>query len=329
MIWLCAFSYGMASVIDRMDLRLSRGFDNLPGESWTIYWLFVVIGGMVGGVAYYYIGMWWYGLRLKWAGVDSASPKFVRGVYLFSVQVLAVPWIVAAGVDTVVHKTPLAAIHSESTWIGMLLLIFPFWAVGVSYVGVRTFFRARKGPAIFWFLVLPGFYYALIFILALTFSFFTPLSLPADVDNPKQHTSNTLSFSYPGNWWIDEKDPEFSPEFNVGVQAVQDAYILITYYGSPYSLSEEIQGTLDLLKLSFEDMDDISSFSDWGKFRGEGRIYEGYLQKRLYVIRIFISAVAENEYIEIREIYEKGVEEKVLPGLEIISSSLQIKPIDE
>ena len=76
--------YGMALTMERIDKVYFRavmresGQTTLPdqgwlywgqyvGESWFYYWAMVFIfGGIVGGVIVWWVGGWWYKLRLKW-----------------------------------------------------------------------------------------------------------------------------------------------------------------------------------------------------------------------------------------------------------------------
>jgi hypothetical protein len=159
---LCAWIYGMVGAIDRMDSRALAGKALPFGESWIAYWIAVTVVGVFGGLFYFFIGGWWYRMRPGYSGVIDPDKGLARRVYLFASQILAVPVVLMTALETSNYSSPLEAAASPGSPWHSIFLIFPFWSVWSSYIGVRTAFPVKyKGPdgAKLWFLILPCVFY--------------------------------------------------------------------------------------------------------------------------------------------------------------------------
>lgn len=184
--WLVAILLvGMSGTIGRIDQNLVRedlgearpgweSFGPMLTGSWTSYWAFVLIVGALGAVFIWYVGGWWYNLRVRWSGAEQFDRRDGRLVYTFAGLVAAIPAIAYALVATAVFPDYQAAWESEELW-SVPLLAFPFWAVVVSYRGVRATFPVRPGRARIWFLVLPLVAYIFVFgLIGVLYTLFDP-----------------------------------------------------------------------------------------------------------------------------------------------------------
>jgi hypothetical protein len=170
---LAAVLVGISGAIGRIDQRLiaaeldgggggSGILESIMMESWTAYWLGVVVAGAVGAVVIWFLGGWWYNVRLRWSGADDHDRRQGRLVYTLSGLVSAIPSLAYSLGTTLVFPDYRAAWESEELW-STALVVFPFWAAFVSYRGVRSRFPVRPGGARFWFLIMPVLAYAIIF----------------------------------------------------------------------------------------------------------------------------------------------------------------------
>jgi hypothetical protein len=140
-------------------------------NSWTGFWLFAIVMGALGGALAWFVGGWWYHVRIRWSGLPGANRTEARRVYIFASLVAAVPIVVYSLVVTVLYPDYAAAWYDDELWSG-ILLVFPFWSVVVSYRGVRVRFPIRAGPARVWFAILPAlFYLIMIGVVGLVYSF--------------------------------------------------------------------------------------------------------------------------------------------------------------
>ena len=129
----------------------------------------LLLYGILFGAMSYCLGGWWYDVRVGWAGGkrDRESSRFL---YLYAAFIPGILQVMAMLGNTLEDKRP----HPhELEGIGLMLvfgtLMFAtFYAVYVSYRGVRTVMNAPRWGARLWFLILPGLAYSLIFMAAIS-----------------------------------------------------------------------------------------------------------------------------------------------------------------
>jgi hypothetical protein len=170
--WLfAAWVSGISSGIDRVDQRMMRSeVANGPSgsdmafilDSWFGFWSFVLPLGGLWALWSWWIGGWWYGVRLRWSGAADPDPRQARLVYTFAGFVFCMPAIVYTIVETAAYPSYRAAWSSDSMW-SLAILVFLFWSVVVSWRGVIATFPVRRWRAACWFLVLPVCFYILLF----------------------------------------------------------------------------------------------------------------------------------------------------------------------
>jgi hypothetical protein len=157
---------GMASTLDRIERTMIRvdlgaarpGADALGGailESWLPLWTLVTLVGAISGLVLWFVGGWWYRVRLGWAGARNPDPGRARHVYIYASFVYAAPMILLLAVQTTLFANYVEAWNAESLWI-TAFLVLPFWSVLVSYRGARTLFDLDPGRARLWFAALPA-----------------------------------------------------------------------------------------------------------------------------------------------------------------------------
>lgn len=184
---LVTWCFGIANAIDRIDQESLRaefgrprpGWESMGPylyESWGSYWVAVLAYGMLAGVMLWYLGGWWYALRLRWSGAVDPDKKLARLLYVYSSFIMTGPTVVYALIQTLRHENYLAA-YSSDDMLALIFLVFPFWSIACSYIGVRTLFDVKKGKALTWFAVLPTIVYLLAFgVFAALFAFLQPAS---------------------------------------------------------------------------------------------------------------------------------------------------------
>jgi hypothetical protein len=163
---------GISGAMDRIDKQLlkasagnSAALETFMGkivDSWTAFWIFVMLMGAVSGYFLWLFGGWWYNTRLKICGVVNHDKKNGRIVYIYTSFVYALPCVLTSIIQTFLYANYRDAYNSDSL-LTMLLLVFPFWAVINSYKAVNTVFETKKGKAKLWFLILPIIVYILVF----------------------------------------------------------------------------------------------------------------------------------------------------------------------
>lgn len=160
--------WGLASAIDRVDqqmLKADLGTATLQNPvvdmiaaGWVPFWLYTLGVGAFTAAMLWYLGGWWYKVRVRWAGDPDADAHMARLVYVYSSFVLAAPSVLLVVAWTLLYPSYAAAWADESVWPA-LLVVFPFWSCWASYRGVTAVFDVSGFRPVLWFLLLPGVIY--------------------------------------------------------------------------------------------------------------------------------------------------------------------------
>jgi hypothetical protein len=175
--YTAAFVVGMMTVIDRIDRAVAQEaiFDTpakpamnsgFLTESWLYFWTIVVLGGMISGLIYWFLGGWWYRKRLEFAGAEKVDPNVARSINVWQLLVMSLPAVLFTMFDTIAYRSYLAA-YVESSQIGLVLAIFPFLSIWVSYTAATTAYSLKRWPGLAWFVLLPGILYVVLYLLVL------------------------------------------------------------------------------------------------------------------------------------------------------------------
>jgi hypothetical protein len=170
-----AWCYGASETLGRIDQALLRqdvgasspvrgvlGLD--IAASWSAFWVFLAVSGAFSAVVIWWLGGWWYAIRLRWSGSVQPDRRMARLVLVYSGFVIALPSIVACLLYTASFPSYGAAFASAD-FGPLVLVVFPFWSVLTSYSGVRAVFGLEGRAVRLWFLILPMCVYALSYVM--------------------------------------------------------------------------------------------------------------------------------------------------------------------
>jgi hypothetical protein len=321
--WMC----GVSNAIDRLDIRILQRSDmyEWAANSWLAYWAAAILGGAISGALYYAIGGWWYRLRLKWSGADEPDKLLARKVYMFASLVVVLPVVLVTLIDTATFDTPRAASDDEGGSWRLILVVFLFWSCWTSYAGARATYGLRRGLALLWLAILPGVFYVI--FLATVFAAMIAMALgPADVNSPVEYENPTMSFSYPGNWFIDTSDPNNDPNSYLMIEAMQDAIVILQVYESARTPEAELEATVDVYDEMIDNFKVIGEFGAWGLHSGVGREYRGTIDGAPYEFRALVHVANDGRYVEVLEFFATADETSVEPGFNLIRRTFQLKP---
>ena len=316
--WSLAFAVGL----DNLELRYVLN-PNTPGaqESWSYLFGYLAGAALFQALILYGLAGWWYGVRIRWSRPRTFDGSLARKVYGSSALTFVLPYLLCVGVAAAIYDRPADYFESES-WVWLLILLFPLWAIYTSYRGVMTIFRPRFLRALMWFFVLPLGIQGTCFSVATGLGAWVALFPQAQTASPSSFSSRTLDFDYPGNWTIDQADPDYDPQTYIVVEPPQDAIMKIQYYESWEDPEWEIDATVDSLRRGFTGLRDTGTFKMWGRTRGEGRELSGVTQGEEYTLRIFVGSVARGLMLEVLEVSRPSDHGRVGPGFALIRRTL-------
>lgn len=155
--------FGLAKTIDRTETTLmlrdsvGRSVESMPYLStWPRFWGMLLLQGTVSAAIMWAIGGWWFKVRVRLSGHAAPDATAARRVYGWANVVWALPVLVATILDSFRHADPSSAMRSASPedWSLLAASFLSFW---IAYRGVRSVFPStRTGPALLWFVLLPG-----------------------------------------------------------------------------------------------------------------------------------------------------------------------------
>jgi hypothetical protein len=166
---LVGWAYGISHAMERLDTQLLRAELGHPppgwkylgpfvAESWLGFWTWVLIAGVLSAFFLWWIGGWWYQVRLRWSGAPAPDKRRARLLFIYSSFVFAGPAIVAALIGTLTfpdYAVASTAAERPPLVLLLVLFVFPFWSVATSYVGVKALFAVARRKAVVWFVALP------------------------------------------------------------------------------------------------------------------------------------------------------------------------------
>jgi hypothetical protein len=332
---LAFWIYGIAAAIDRIDTELLKADLNSSrlspllalGDEWAFYWIYCLLGGLVGGVFFYALGGWWYKKRLLWSGAEDPDSDTARRVYVYASQLYAIPMIAYTVLETIWFESPLAAYESNE-FSGLSLLMMLFWSVFVSYRGATTVFDLRKARARLWFLILPSAVYSMALI-AVFSAFFLRESGPPQITDPREIETSSYSLSYPGNWSLDTADEDHDLNYDIEIgPAFDDALVNILMFD--YEIDPEYLAKQTIA--NWEDayiVSDTTTLYSWGEHTGYGVAGTLIIESAPYRALAFsaLRPVPDSLYgsvvsgILVLELAEDDASERLQPGFDLIRDS--------
>ena len=157
---------GITAQVDRVDTEIMRHnagqervlwglMEALVSGPWPALWAWLAGVGVVTGLVHYFVGGWWYRLRLRFAGAPKETGwELPRHLYLYSTMIVALPQLVITLILMLMYPSYIAAYNSDET-LSVSVIFFLFYSVAISYVGVRVNYELSAWKVRLWFLALP------------------------------------------------------------------------------------------------------------------------------------------------------------------------------
>lgn len=145
--------------------------DNLTGSlqdytSWGEIWVIVILTGIFSGALGYYIGGWFYNLRVGWSK-GKRDINMSRNINLFTSLPISLTSILMLLLNQMVYgEDYLNYYYSDASTVDVVFF-FVFvaaiiYTIRLSYKAVRETMHVEKKRAIGWFIVAPAILYTFI-----------------------------------------------------------------------------------------------------------------------------------------------------------------------
>ncbi len=160
---LAIWVLGIGNAIDRLT--------SSDSSSWGEVWAIAIFGGILTGALAYYIGGWFYHVRVGWSkGTGSIDTS--RNIYTFSSLPIAVVAIGSLIFNQMAYGSDyFDNYYSDASSVDVIFALLSLAAIGysiyISYRAVRNVMGVQKGRGIWWFVVAPAIFYVLIFASAM------------------------------------------------------------------------------------------------------------------------------------------------------------------
>lgn len=155
-IFLVIWLVGMNTSLGRVESKLGTSNFLIDGiaHSWGWLWVYLAVAGAISGFFGWYIGGWWYGLRLEWAGARDPDPESSRELWAFVSLTYSLPGLLLL-LYGLIRYDSYADWHAGAGILDLIPLIALFWSPIVSHSAATTRFDLDPGKARLWFLILP------------------------------------------------------------------------------------------------------------------------------------------------------------------------------
>lgn len=311
---VCAYIFGAAWYLMYFMSPQRRAEIPTQAEAGYVFG-YTLVGAVVAGALWYFLMGSWYALRVRLCSPQGMSWKLSRRAFIFSELVYALPCAVGIAIWWVIQD------QSFLIAAQMVIALFIFWSIYVSYRGARTLFRAARIRALVLFVVLPGMLYGAAFAIpSLLVYTKSPLA-----DVPFEDA--VFRMRRPANWKVMKSPGPGSVQFHIPgfgsfVAAVADLE------GVTIDLEATVQAMAQKMGADFNTVPrELDTFQTWGRYSGHGRRISMNVDGKETVVRIFCGSLPDGRLLRTNEISTAGAEARLQPQFEVVRKTLEVKPV--
>ena len=170
---LTGYLVGISAALTRIETTMLRS-DTAGSNAvhdWSQLWLTLMGSGLFGWMFVWWIGGWWYRIRLGWSGAYQPDPRKARVVFFYVLLVEALPAVMVLLLHTLFYDSYFEAWHAGS-FLDIIPLLFLGLSAYVSFNAATSAFAVERTKAVIWFIVVPLTMYLSILVLIGGFAYF-------------------------------------------------------------------------------------------------------------------------------------------------------------
>ncbi len=124
----------------------------------------------------------------------------------------------------------------------------------------------------------------------------------------KTITRDSFSLKYPEKWKIDTEDPDYDPDGLFSINAPDDQNMIMFFvFNTVIDADEMLTEQIKALSESLLKNPEITDFTDWGKYKGKGKILKGkFLGVYKGYIRLFFYADDHKSMLVMEQVYDSA-----------------------
>jgi len=137
---------------------------------------------------------------------------------------------------------------------------------------------------------------------------------------------DSFSLKYPEKWKIDKEDPDYDPDGLFSIEAPDDENMIMFFvFNTVLDADEMLTEQIKALSGSVLKNPEITDFTDWGKYKGKGKILKGkFLGTFKGHIRLFFYEDEHKSMLVMEQVYDSA-SEQVKAELKSIVDSFTFK----
>ena len=142
----------------------------------------------------------------------------------------------------------------------------------------------------------------------------------------KTITRDSFSLKYPEKWKIDTEDPDYDPDALFSIDAPDEQNLIMFFvFNAVIDTDEMLTEQIKAMSESLLKNPEITDFTDWGKYKGKGKILKGkFLGVYKGYIRLFFYADDHKSMLVMEQVYDSATDE-VKAELKSIADSFTFK----
>lgn len=139
-------------------------------------------------------------------------------------------------------------------------------------------------------------------------------------------TRDSFSLRYPEKWKVDKEDPDYDADALFSIDAPDDQNLIMFFvFNTVIDSDEMLKEQIKSLSESLIKNAGITNFTQWGKYKGKGKILTGkFLGVYKGYIRLFCYADDHKSMFVMEQVYDSA-SEGVKNELKLISDSFTFK----
>ncbi len=300
----------------------------LMGAAWTAPWSgvlgLVLMGGIIWGALRLVTLGSLFRLRLWLAGARGVTWEESYRLYLLSSLVASLPTTVYLIAMSVASETPAEAVQNPPLGF-VLLMVLPLWSCWTAYRGARVAFGARRGPAIFWLLVVPWGTFGAMFVGAMVAAV-AMIGAP-DLMRMERFETAAIGVDVPSNWSASVEPMAGAPSWVV-VAGDEFGYSRFEacMFGAAWTPDDAIREyTLDIVNGGHAIVEN-RPLRRWGRYSGAGVDLETTFEGEPMAIRALVFEIEESVLMQLTAIAPAAQSHVLDPAFDRMVSSLSLTP---